>query len=240
MKTTRLLSTVLLCLLALTACVDDDIKENYVFGSIVYSVEAATDGVSKRTIEIEPLEFRNPTDQEQTVNVDPYPDDFRYITLQSDDPLAFGWKDSEEVLIAQPVIDGSEVGELSNEECKVPYRKGENQYDSHYIDPREYTIPPAHTALCRRKCHLPANAGDLHPDAERRTDGRGKDGERNAGVRCALRKWYIYGVGRAGVGLATDRSLRNGSALHDFLFFSRFPLLFIPLCLIFVFECLSL
>lgn len=27
-----------------------------------------------------------------------------------------------------------------------PYRKGENQYDSHYIDPREYTIPP-HTLL---------------------------------------------------------------------------------------------
>ena len=79
MKTTRLLSTVLLCLLALTACVDDDIKENYVFGSIAYSVEAATDGVSKRTIEIEPLELRNPTDQEQTVTVDPYPDDFRYI-----------------------------------------------------------------------------------------------------------------------------------------------------------------
>ena len=146
MKTTRLLSTVLFCLLALTACVDDDIKENYVFGSIVYSVEAATDGVSKRTIEIKSQEFRNPTDQEQTVTVDPYPDDFRYITLQSDDPLAFGWKDSEEVLIAQPVIDGSEVGELSNEECKVPYRKGENQYDSHYIAPREYTIPP-HTLL---------------------------------------------------------------------------------------------
>lgn len=141
MKKTLNLLTALLCAVAFSACVDDDVKDDYVFESLQYVLESPDDGATERVINIQKGPWPNTSDKDVTITVDPYPEDYTHVTLYSDDPDAFTWKGSTELMIPAPWVEGTEAGELANEELKVPYLPGINKYESNYVKERNIEVP---------------------------------------------------------------------------------------------------
>ena len=141
MKKTLNLLTALLCAVAFSACVDDDVKDDYVFESLQYVLESPDDGATENIIDIPTRTWRNTSDKDMTVTVNPYPEDYTHVTLYSDDPDAFTWKGSTELMIPAPWVEGTEAGELANEELKVPYLPGINHYESNYVKERTIDVP---------------------------------------------------------------------------------------------------
>ena len=152
MKKTLNLLTALLCAVAFSACVDDDVKDDYVFESLQYVLESPDDGATENIIDIPTRTWRNTSDKDMTVTVNPYPEDYTHVTLYSDDPDAFTWKGSTELMIPAPWVEGTEAGELANEELKVPYLPGINKYESNYVKDRTIEVRGEGHAGVRQTC----------------------------------------------------------------------------------------